>query len=86
MTNRPNGTLYIGVTNDIARRVYGHRTDASGFTQRYGLFRLIFVDRHEEIVAAIQRETNIKKWPLAWKVRLIDGINPEWRDLYGELV
>jgi len=85
MTNRPNGTLYVGVTNDIARRAYEHRTGGCAFTQRYGLSRLVYVERHDEIVAAIQRETNIKKWPRAWKVRLIRGLNWEWRDLYDEL-
>jgi len=85
MTNRPNGTLCVGVTNDIARRAYEHRTGASGFTQRYGLSRLLYAEPHEEITGAIQRETNIKKWPRAWKVRLIHGINPDWRDVYDEL-
>jgi putative endonuclease len=65
VTNRLNGTLYVGGTNDIVRRAYEHRTGSSGFTQRYGLSRLVYVERHEEIIAAIQRETNIKKWPRA---------------------
>ena len=86
MTNRPNGTLYVGVTNDIARRAYEHRTVTSGFTYRYGLHMLIFAERHEEIVPAIQREKNIKGWPRAWKIRLIRGINPDWEDLYDSLV
>jgi putative endonuclease len=86
MTNRPNGTLYVGVTNDIMRRVYEHRTGTEGFTGKYGLKQLVYFERHDEIVAAIQRETNIKKWPRAWKVRLIRGFNWEWRDLYDELI
>jgi putative endonuclease len=86
VTNRPNGTLYVGVTNDIARRAYEHRTSASGFTARYELSRLVYAERHDEITAAIQRETNIKKWPRAWKVRLIHQTNPTWRDLYDELI
>jgi putative endonuclease len=87
MTNRANGTLYIGVTNDIARRVYEHRTGiGSQFTSRYGLCRLVYVEWHEEILAAIQREKNMKGWPRAWKARLISRTNPEWRDLHDDLV
>ena len=86
MTNRPNGTLYIGVTNDIARRAYEHRTGAAdGFTKRYGLRRLVYVEQHSDILAAIQREKNLKEWPRAWKVRLIQAINPQWVDLYDSL-
>jgi putative endonuclease len=86
MTKRPNGTLYVGVTNDIARRAYEHRTGAvDSFTKRYGLHRLVYVERHEDILTAIQREKNIKEWPRAWKIRLIQGINPEWLDLYDTL-
>jgi putative endonuclease len=83
MTNRPNGTLYVGVTHDIARRAFEHRTGAvPGFTKRYALHRLVFVERYEEILPAIQREKNIKDWPRAWKIRLIRGQNPDWEDLY----
>jgi putative endonuclease len=79
MTNRPNGTLYTGVTNDIARRAYGHRQGlVEGFTRRYGLKRLVMMEFHEDIRTAIQRER-------AWKVRLINAENSEWRDLYDEL-
>jgi putative endonuclease len=87
MTNRANGTLYIVVTNDIARRAYEHRTGiGSRFTSRYGLRRLVYVEWHEEILGAIQREKNMKDWPRAWKARLISRTNPEWRDLYDDLV
>ena len=83
MTNRPNGTLYVGVTNDIARRVFEHRNGAgSVFTRRYSLHRLVYMEWHEDIFAAIQREKNIKDWPRAWKIRLIRGQNPDWEDLY----
>ncbi|HEY1930486.1 MAG TPA: GIY-YIG nuclease family protein, partial [Acetobacteraceae bacterium] len=83
LTNRPNGTLYVGVTNDLARRVYEHRSGTgSVFTRRYGLHRLVYCERHEEILGAIQREKNVKDWPRAWKVRLIRGLNPDWDDLY----
>jgi len=87
MTNRPNGTLYVGVTNDIVRRGYEHRTGAMpGFTKRYGLRRLVYFEWHDDIRAAIQREKNIKEWPRAWKARLIVQANPEWSDLYPDLM
>jgi putative endonuclease len=86
MTNRPNGTLYTGVTNDLSRRVFEHREERiDGFTKRYGLKSLAYYERHDDIRVAIQRERNMKHWPRAWKVRLILDMNPEWRDLYEEL-
>jgi putative endonuclease len=86
MTNRPNGTLYVGVTSHLARRVWEHREGvAEGFTKRYGLKRLVYAESHDDIVTAIQREKNIKHWPRAWKVRLILDTNPEWTDLYDRL-
>ena len=82
MTNRSNGTLYVGVTSDIRRRVSEHKAGiADGFTRKYGLHRLVYAERHEGILSAIQREMNIKHWPRAWKVRLIGRDNPEWDDL-----
>jgi putative endonuclease len=85
-TNRPNGTLYTGVTSDIARRAFEHRAGlVTGFTRRYGLKRLVYIESFEDIGAAIQREKNMKHWSRAWKVRLILETNPEWRDLYDEL-
>ena len=86
MTNRPNGTLYVGVTSDLARRAWEHREGvADGFTKQYGLKRLVYVERHDDIGSAIQREKTIKHWPRAWKVRLIHGRNPAWDDLYDQL-
>jgi putative endonuclease len=86
MTNRPNGTLYVGVSSDVARRAWEHREGAGdGFTKRYGLKRLVFAEHHEDIRAAIQREKNMKHWPRAWKVRLIRAENPDWLDLYDQL-
>ena len=86
MTNRPNGTLYIGVTGDLARRVWEHREGiVEGFTRRYALKRLVYAERHDDIRLAIQREKNLKHWPRAWKVRLILAENPNWDDLYGQL-
>jgi putative endonuclease len=87
MTNRPNGTLYVGVTSNIARRASEHREGIiDGFTKQYGLKRLVYAEQHDDIRAAIQREKNIKHWPRAWKVRLIHGLNPEWADLYENML
>jgi putative endonuclease len=86
MANRPNGVLYIGVTNDLACRSWEHRTGTgSSFVKRYGATRLVFAERHEDITRAIQRETTIKRWPRAWKIDLIVTINPAWDDLYDRL-
>jgi putative endonuclease len=86
MTNRADGTLYIGVTSDLAHRAWQHRTGAvSGFTKRYGLKRLVWAEHHEDIRWAIQREKVLKGWPRAWKIRLIHAANPEWKDLYDQL-
>jgi len=87
MTNRPNGTLYVGVTADLPRRVHEHRTgEIVGFTKRYELKCLVYAERHEDIREAIQREKAIKGWRRAWKVRLIHGANPEWKDLSDTLM
>jgi len=86
LTNRPNGTLYVGVTSDLVRRAWEHREGVvDGFTRRYGLKSLVYFERHDEIAAAIQREKIIKHWPRAWKVRLIAADNPDWRDLYEDI-
>ena len=86
MTNRPNGILYTGVTSDISRRAHVHREGlVKGFTKRYGLKRLVYMEFHETITAAIQRESNMKHWPREWKIDLIVSMNPEWRDLYDEI-
>ena len=86
MTNRPNGILYTGVTSNIGRRAYEHREGlVKGFTKRYGLKRLVYMDFHERIIDAIQRESNIKHWPRAWKARLILDANPGSLDLFETL-
>jgi putative endonuclease len=86
MTNRPFGTLYLGVTNDIARRAWEHRQcSRSAFTARHTLTRLVYMERHEDIVTAIQRETSLKRWPRSWKMGLIETENPAWEDLFGQL-
>jgi putative endonuclease len=87
MTNRRNGTLYIGVTSDLVRRVWEHREGlGSNFVRRYGLTRLVYYEHHDDIRTAIQRETSLKRWPRAWKVRLLAAGNAEWRDLYTLLL
>ncbi len=86
MTNRRNGVLYVGVSADMPRRVWEHRTGTmEGFTERYGLTRLVYYEWHDRIIDAIQREKNIKHWKRAWKVDLIEKMNPEWTDLYETL-
>jgi putative endonuclease len=86
MSNKPNGTLYVGVTADLSRRVYEHKEGLQrGFTKRYGLKTLVFYEPYDDIRTAIQREKTIKTWPRGWKVRLIHTLNPEWRDLYADL-
>jgi putative endonuclease len=86
-TNRPNGTLYIGVTSNLIQRVWQHREGVvPGFTKRYGLKRLVYFEAYDDISVAIQREKNVKHWPRTWKVRLILASNPEWRDLYETLI
>ena len=81
-----NGTLYIGVTSDIGRRISEHRSNiVGGFTQKYDVHRLVYVEFHDEIADAISREKQIKKWRRAWKLELIEKSNPTWRDLYHEI-
>ncbi|MDO8977821.1 MAG: GIY-YIG nuclease family protein [Afipia sp.] len=87
LTNRPNGVLYVGVTNDLVRRVFEHRSGyIDGFTKRHSLKRLVYFERYEDIRTAIQREHNIKHWPRSWKVRKIMVSNPDWNDLYETLL
>jgi putative endonuclease len=87
MTNQPNGILYTGVTTSIIHRAWEHREGlVKGFTKRYGLTRLVYVEPHPDIGAAIQREQNIKHWPRKWKARLILATNPNWDDLYDRLL
>ena len=87
LTNRPNGTLYVGVTSDIAKRAWEHRQGVvDGFSKRYALKRLVFVERHDEITGAIYREKRMKSWPRAWRINLIREANPDWDDLYQTLL
>jgi putative endonuclease len=82
-----NGTLYVGVTSNLVARVWQHRNEVvDGFTRRYHVHSLVWFERHETMVSAIQREKAIKAWKRAWKLELIEGLNPDWRDLYPDLL
>lgn len=84
MTNRPNGVLYVGMTSDLLRRVHEHRTGAvPGFTTRYNLRRLVWMEESATAGDAIAREKRLKKWNRAWKIRLIEEANPDWNDLFA---
>ena len=86
LASRPNGTLYIGVTGDLFRRAYEHRTSAvDGFTKKYDVKRLVYFEEHTDVRQAIQREKTMKHWNRVWKVALIESQNPEWRDLHDDL-
>jgi putative endonuclease len=86
LASRPGGALYVGVTNDLVRRVYEHRNKmARGDTNRYGIDRLVYFEIYETAYQAIQREKNIKHWPRVYKTRLIAKENAKWRDLYDEI-
>jgi putative endonuclease len=86
LASRRNGTLYIGVTNDLVRRVWEHKNDLiDGFTKRYGVHILVWYEVADTALAAITREKQLKKWYRGWKLELIEGMNPEWRDLYSDI-
>ncbi|WP_303905075.1 GIY-YIG nuclease family protein [Thiohalomonas denitrificans] len=86
LASRRNGTLYVGVTSDLVKRVWEHRNNVSeGFTKKYRVHRLVYFELHEDMVGAIVREKRLKKWNRAWKLALIEKGNPEWRDLYSEI-
>jgi putative endonuclease len=87
LASRRNGTLYVGRTDDIARRLEQHRSGAvPGFTSRHGVTRLVWLEPHPTREEAFVRERRLKKWNRAWKIRLIEEANPEWRDLALELL
>ncbi len=82
-----NGTLYVGVTSDVVKRGYEHKQDLiKGFTNQYHVHKLVFFEMHSSMEAAITREKQIKKWNRSWKLRLIEKTNPEWRDLFSDIV
>ncbi len=86
LASRRNGTLYVGVTSDLPKRVAEHRAElVPGFTRDYGVKDLVWYEVHGDVMEAITREKRIKKWNRLWKLKLIEEKNPEWRDLYSEI-
>jgi len=86
LASKRNGTLYIGVTSDLVRRVYEHKNDlVEGFTKQYQVHSLVYYEVTESVESAIAREKQLKKWHRDWKIRLIEKGNPEWKDLYEEI-
>ncbi len=87
LASRRNGTLYIGVTSDLIKRVQQHKANISdGFTKKYNIHRLVYYEQTEDINSAIAREKALKKWKREWKMRLIEKDNPNWRDLYFDII
>ncbi len=86
VASRRNGTLYIGVTSDLAGRAWQHKNGIHrGFTKKYGVEKLVWYEQFDDITVAIQREKTMKKWPRKWKLNVFEKMNPEWRDLYKDL-
>lgn len=87
LASKPYGTLYVGVTSDLVRRVWEHKSKAvPGFTARYGVDRLVWLESHETWESASRREKQIKEWKRDWKINLIESDNPHWIDLYADLL
>ncbi len=87
LASRKNGTLYVGVTSDLVRRAHEHRNGlVEGFTRRHGVKMLVWFEIHEDALAAIGREKQLKRWRRSWKIELIESNNPEWQDLYSGIV
>ncbi|MBN4070668.1 GIY-YIG nuclease family protein [Olleya sp. AH-315-F22] len=85
LTNKKNGTLYIGVSNNLERRMFEHKNKLiEGFTKKYGLDRLVYFETYQYVNDAIKREKNMKKWKRQWKVNLIEKDNPNWNDLSSD--
>ena len=86
LASKRNGTLYLGVTSDILKRVWQHKNGlVEGFTKKYGIERLVYYENHKDAENAIKREKQLKKWRRAWKLELIEEKNSEWRDLYADI-
>lgn len=87
LASKKNGTLYIGVTSDLVKRIWQHKNDmVEGFTSRYRVHHLVWYEQHESMESAIEREKRLKEWKRAWKLRLIESSNPEWKDLYPTIL
>ncbi|MBF0128937.1 MAG: GIY-YIG nuclease family protein [Alphaproteobacteria bacterium] len=87
LASKQNGTLYIGVTSDLVRRVWEHKNNIlDGFTKTYSIHILVYYELHETMPAAILREKQMKRWNRAWKIELIQRSNPQWRDLYQDVI
>lgn len=87
LASKRNGTLYVGVTSNLQKRSWEHKNDLiEGFTKQYGVHLLVYYELHDDMVAAITREKQIKKWNRAWKLELIEEQNPDWKDLWGEII
>lgn len=87
LASKRNGTLYTGVTSNLAKRIWEHKNNfVEGFTKKYGVHTLVWYELHETMESAIQREKTIKNWKRAWKIKTIEEVNPEWRDLYPDLL
>lgn len=85
LASKKNGTLYVGVTSNLRQRVHQHRTDQiAGFTRKYGVHRLVYFESFVRVYDALSTEKRLKKWNRQWKIRLIEGQNPEWKDLYDD--
>jgi putative endonuclease len=86
LCSKRNGTLYVGVTSDLVKRIYEHKNNlVEGFTKKYDVHRLLWYETHESAESAITREKQIKKWKRAWKLKLIEENNPKWNDLYESI-
>ena len=87
LASKRNGTLYIGVTSDLVKRVWEHKNHmVRGFTKRYGVHQLVWYELHENMESAIEREKRLKGWKRVWKLELIESVNPDWQDLYHSIV
>ena len=87
LSSQQNGTLYVGITNDLVRRIYEHKQKlVKGFTKTYGITKLVYTEQFNDITEAIHREKCIKKWNRAWKMRLIEEHNHNWKDLYEDIL
>jgi putative endonuclease len=87
LSNKPQGTLYVGVTSDLIKRIYQHKSKfVDSFTSKYHLKLLVYYEIHNDIIEAIKKEKQLKRWRRDWKIKLIEKSNPKWGDLYGNIV